>query len=43
MVQVSQMKISELAKLTNTSIPLISRHFKSYDEMSVTKTNKRVT
>lgn len=42
MMDVSQIKISEIAKITNTSIPLISRHFKTYDESKVTRINNRM-
>lgn len=43
MINVGQIKISELAKITNTSIPLISRHFKSHNETLITKVNNRIT
>lgn len=43
MSHVSHVKISELAKITRTSIPLISRHFKKYNEPLITKTNNRIT
>ncbi len=42
MMHVSQLKVSEVARITNASIPLISRHFKRYDENYVTRVNKRV-
>lgn len=41
-MEVSQIKVSEIAKITNTSIPLISRHFKKYDEKQVTRVNNRL-
>lgn len=39
---VSQIKISEIAKISNTSIPLISRHFKKYTDNHVTRINNRI-
>jgi cellulose biosynthesis protein BcsQ len=42
-MSVSQLKVSEVARITNTSSPLISRHFKKYTEDTVTRTNNRVT
>ena len=42
MMEVSQIKVSEIAKITNTSIPLISRHFKTYDASKVTRVNNRM-
>jgi cellulose biosynthesis protein BcsQ len=42
-MSVSQLKVSEVARITNTSSPLISRHFKKYNEDTVTRTNNRVT
>lgn len=42
MMDVCKMKVSEIARITNTSIPLISRHFKKHDDSKVTRINKRV-
>ena len=42
MMEVSQIRVSEIAKITNTSIPLISRHFKTYDDSKVTRINNRM-
>jgi cellulose biosynthesis protein BcsQ len=42
MTNISQIKISELARITNVSIPLISRHFKKYDAPHVTRINNRI-
>ncbi|NNM43749.1 MAG: AAA family ATPase [Chlamydiae bacterium] len=42
MFKVSKMKVSELAKFTGTSIPLVSRHFKDFDETHVTRVNNRI-
>lgn len=39
---VSLLKISEVAKITGVSIPLISRHFKTYGDNKVTRINNRV-
>ena len=35
-------KVSEIAKITGYSIPLISRHFKKYDDAKVTRVNNRI-
>lgn len=40
--KLSLIKISELAKLTNISIPLISKYFKKYDAPKVTRFNHRI-
>jgi cellulose biosynthesis protein BcsQ len=42
MLDVSQLKISELARITETSIPLISRHFKNSSDHLVTRKNERI-
>ena len=42
MFNVSEVKVSEIAKIAGTSIPLISRHFKDYDDTQVTRVNKRI-
>lgn len=42
MINVSEIKVSEIAKITNTSIPLISRHFRTHDESKVTRVNNRI-
>jgi cellulose biosynthesis protein BcsQ len=39
---VSQLKISEIAKITGVSIPLISRHFKNHSDDKVTRLNNRI-
>ena len=41
-MDVSQIKVSEIAKITNASIPLISRHFKKYNDELVTRVNNRI-
>jgi cellulose biosynthesis protein BcsQ len=42
-MEISHIKVSEIAKITGTSIPLISRYFKKYDdEKLVTRVNNRV-
>jgi cellulose biosynthesis protein BcsQ len=41
-MEFSHCKISELAKITGMSMPLISKHFKSYDN-GVTRVNNRIT
>lgn len=42
MVTVSQIKVSEIARISNSSIPLISRYFKDYDKTHVTRVNNRI-
>ena len=44
MMHVSRLKVSEVARITNTSRPLISRHFKRYNEDTdyVTRINNRM-
>lgn len=42
MIEISQIKISEIAKINGVSIPLISRHFKKYDANKVTRVNNRI-
>lgn len=42
MVNIGKIKVSEIAKITGSSIPLISRHFKEYDETRVTRVNNRI-
>ncbi len=41
-MEISNIKISEVSKITGTSIPLISRYFKKFDESSVTRVNNRI-
>jgi cellulose biosynthesis protein BcsQ len=41
-VNVSQLKISEIARITGVSVPLISRQFKNHDEDNVTRVNNRI-
>ena len=41
-MKISQVKISEVARLTGVSIPLISRHFKDYSNSEVTRVNNRI-
>ena len=41
-MDVSKIKVSEIAKITGSSIPLISRHFKESDETKVTRVNNRI-
>jgi len=41
-MEVSRIKVSEIAKITGSSIPLISRHFKKYDDSQVTRINNRI-
>lgn len=38
----SQIKVSELARLSGVSLPLISRHFKDFDAPLITKVNNRI-
>lgn len=42
-MEVSKIKVSEIAKITGVSIPLISRHFRECDEDQVKRVNNRVT
>jgi len=42
MFKVSQIKISELAKITNSSISMLSKHFKKYDDTKLTRINNRI-
>lgn len=42
MSHVSQIKVSEVAKITDTSTPLISRHFRKHAEPDVTRSNNRI-
>ena len=42
-MEISYIKVSEIAKITGTSLPLISRYFKKYDdEKLVTRINNRI-
>jgi cellulose biosynthesis protein BcsQ len=42
-MEISQIKVSEIAKITDTSLPLISRYFKKYDDSKlVTRINNRI-
>jgi len=42
MFKVSQIKLSELAKITNSSISMLSKHFKKYDDTKLTRINNRI-
>jgi cellulose biosynthesis protein BcsQ len=42
MMEVGKIKVSEIAKIINSSIPLVSRHFKEYSDTQVTRVNNRV-
>ena len=42
MPNISQIKVSEVAKITNTSVALISRNFKKYEDHLVTRINNRI-
>jgi cellulose biosynthesis protein BcsQ len=41
-MEISKIKISEIAKITGSSIPLISRYFKEHDETNVKRINNRI-
>ena len=41
-MNICDIKISEIARIANTSIPLISRYFKKYDDSKVTRVNNRI-
>jgi len=42
-IKVSQFKISEIAKITNQSVPLVSKYFKNFkSEKDVTRINNRI-
>lgn len=43
MSTISEIKISEIAKITDVSIPLVSRYFKNFNDQQVTRTNNRIT
>ncbi len=42
MMEVSKIKVSEIANIINSSTPLVSRHFKEYSDSQVTRINNRV-
>ena len=42
MMEISQIKISEIARVTGVSTPLISRHFKNYEDGQVNRINNRI-
>jgi hypothetical protein len=42
MINISPIKISEVARITTTSVPLISRHFKEFKEPLVKRANNRI-
>lgn len=42
MNEVSKIKVSEIAKIADSSIPLISRYFKEHDATQVTRVNNRI-
>jgi cellulose biosynthesis protein BcsQ len=42
-MEISRIKVSEIAKITGTSLPLISRYFKKFDdEKLITRVNNRI-
>ena len=43
MFKVSQLKLSELSKISGASVPQLSKHFKSKDNSGVTRVNNRIT
>lgn len=42
MLQISQIKLSEIARITDSSISLVSKYFKQYNEPEVTRVNNRI-
>lgn len=41
-MNVSEIKVSEIAKITNTTVQLISRHFRTHEEVRLTRVNNRI-